>query len=98
MRYSPPGSLSRPSKKITSDEAHLTNRTRETMEEPEPEPLNPEQTFSVDELMGSGKTAPQEPSGAASIEDVQLKAVLEAIIYVAEEPLTLAQVAASLQQ
>src|SRR5437588_11099983 len=97
MRYSPPGSPSRPSKKITSDEAHLTNRTRETMEELEPEP-KPEQTFSVDELMGPRKTAPQEPSGAASIEDVQLKAVLEAIIYVAEEPLTLAQVAASLQQ
>ena len=33
-----------------------------------------------------------------SIEDAQLKAVLEAIVYVAEEPLTLAQLAAALQQ
>jgi segregation and condensation protein B len=33
-----------------------------------------------------------------SQEDSQLKAILEAIVYVAEEPLTLAQIAASLQQ
>jgi segregation and condensation protein B len=33
-----------------------------------------------------------------SIDDVQLRAVLEAIVYVSEEPLTLAQLAAALQQ
>src|SRR5260370_4046716 len=33
-----------------------------------------------------------------SQEDSQIKAILEAIVYVAEEPLTLAQIAASLQQ
>ena len=52
--------------------------------------------LSVDELMGPGETAPQE--SPAAVEDIHLKAVLEAIIYVAEEPLTLAQIAASLQQ
>src|SRR5438094_3079282 len=53
-------------------------------------------SLSVDELMGPGEAAPQE--SLAAVEDVQLKAVLEAIIYVAEEPLTLAQMAAALQQ
>jgi segregation and condensation protein B len=35
---------------------------------------------------------------AAPMEDVQLMAVLEAVVYVAEEPLTLAQIAAALDQ
>jgi segregation and condensation protein B len=54
--------------------------------------------LEIDELMGPGQTGSQEPTPAVPIEDVQLKAVLEAIIYVAEEPLTLAQIAAFLQQ
>ncbi len=42
---------------------------------------------------------PEQPEQTpVSVEDAQLKAVLEAIVYVAEEPLTLAQLAASLQQ
>lgn len=42
---------------------------------------------------------PEQPEQTpGSVEDAQLKAVLEAIVYVAEEPLTLAQLAASLQQ
>ena len=39
-----------------------------------------------------------EPVEPAAVEDTQLKAVLEAIVYVADEPLTLAQLAAALQQ
>ena len=38
------------------------------------------------------------PSSEPAAENAPLKAVLEAIIYVAEEPLTLAQIAAALQQ
>lgn len=56
-----------------------------------------EPVLSVDELMQS-QPAPEEPLPAAPQEDVQLKAVLEAIIYVAEEPLTSAQIAASLHE
>jgi segregation and condensation protein B len=45
---------------------------------------------------------PEQPPEAAgpqiSLEDAQLKAVLEAIVYVAEEPLTLAQLATALTQ
>jgi segregation and condensation protein B len=39
-----------------------------------------------------------EAPAAARMEDAQLMAVLEAVVYVAEEPLTLAQIAAALQQ
>ena len=56
------------------------------------EPAEPD-AMSVEEFM------PAEPEPAAvSLEDAQLRAVLEAIVYVAEEPLTLAQIAAALQQ
>jgi segregation and condensation protein B len=53
--------------------------------------------LSVEELMNSGEAAaPVAEPGQQ--EDQQLKAVLEAVIYVAEDPLTVAQIAASLQQ
>src|SRR4051794_15145600 len=65
--------------------------------EPENEPLAPEAALSVDELMASSEE-PAEPAAPAPEEDVKLKAVLEAVIYVAEEPLTVAQIAASLQE
>jgi len=42
--------------------------------------------------------AADEPPAEVAVEDVQLMAVLEAVIYVAEEPLTLAQLAAALEQ
>ena len=45
---------------------------------------------SVEELLADA------PLVAAEVEDARLRAVLEAIIYVAEEPLTLAQMAAAL--
>ena len=47
--------------------------------------------LAVDDLL------PEAPEPAA-LEDAQLKAVLEAIVYVADEPLTLAQLAAALGQ
>ena len=65
----------------------------EELEQEQPQPETPaEPALSVDELMASrdeGLAAPSE--AVVSQEDTQLRAVLEAIIYVAEEPLTLAQ-------
>ena len=49
----------------------------------------------MDELMAGSE--PDAPT-LATVEDAQLRAVLEAIVYVAEEPLTLVQLAAALQQ
>ncbi|MEO8373358.1 MAG: SMC-Scp complex subunit ScpB [Candidatus Solibacter sp.] len=57
-----------------------------------------EPAISVEELMGSNEEPTEDQAAATSQEDTQLKAILEAIVYVAEEPLTLAQIAASLQQ
>jgi len=62
--------------------------------EPAPEPQPEPPAVSVDELL----PAAEETEEPVSIEDGQLKAVLEAIVYVADEPLTLAQLAAALQQ
>ena len=56
------------------------------MEELEPQPV-----LSMDELVEESPTA-------ISMEDAQLQAVLEAMVYVAEEPLTIAQMASVLQQ
>jgi segregation and condensation protein B len=74
--------------------------------EPEVEPAQPaeplghaehaetaEPSLSVEELM-----AADEAPLLVAQEDGQLRAVLEAIIYVADDPLTLAQIATSLQQ
>jgi len=51
----------------------------------------------MDELMAPDDV-PDDAPEPVSIEDTQLRAVLEAIVYVAEEPLTLAQISAALQQ
>jgi segregation and condensation protein B len=59
----------------------------ETVEQAEPDAV------SMEEILSSGPEPP-----AVSGEDAQLRAVIEAIVYVAEEPLTLAQLAAALQQ
>jgi segregation and condensation protein B len=56
-----------------------------------------ESTVSMEELMSSTEQV-AEAAAPVSVEDAQLKAVLEALVYVAEEPLTLAQIAAALQQ
>jgi segregation and condensation protein B len=58
----------------------------------------PETSLSMDELMASRDVAFDDTPAPVSQEDSQIKAILEAIVYVAEEPLTLAQIAASLQQ
>jgi segregation and condensation protein B len=78
---------------------------------PEPEPAPPVEaasipeedaapppTLSMEELMATTDVPPDDAPAPVSQEDSQLKAILEAIVYVAEEPLTLAQIAASLQQ
>jgi len=65
---------------------------------PATEDAAPEPTFSVDELMATRKVAFDDTPAPVSQEDSQIKAILEAIVYVAEEPLTLAQIAASLRQ
>jgi segregation and condensation protein B len=54
----------------------------------------PAAPISMEELLAADAEAPS----AAPMEDVQLMAVLEAVVYVAEEPLTLAQIAAALAQ
>jgi segregation and condensation protein B len=57
-----------------------------------------EPTFSVDELMATQEAAEDDTPAPVSQEDSHIRAILEAIVYVAEEPLTLAQISASLQQ
>jgi segregation and condensation protein B len=63
---------------------------------PEPQaavPDGPAEAVSMEELLP--ETAEPEP---VAIGDAQLRAVLEAIVYVAEEPLTLAQLSAALHE
>jgi len=57
-----------------------------------------ESTFSVEELMATSELPFDDTPAPVSQEDSQIKAILEAIVYVAEEPLTLAQISTSLQQ
>jgi segregation and condensation protein B len=59
-----------------------------------PDAEAPAAAISMEELLAPDDEAP----AAAPMEDVQLMAVLEAVVYVAEEPLTLAQIAAALRQ
>jgi segregation and condensation protein B len=63
-----------------------------------PEPSLSEPSLSVDELMATRDVPIDDTPAPVSQEDSQIKAILEAIVYVADEPLTLAQIAASLQQ
>jgi segregation and condensation protein B len=78
----------------------LETATAQAQEPPPaaPEPLAtmdpPAAPISMDELLAPDAEAP----APAPMEDAQLMAVLEAVVYVAEEPLTLAQIAAALQQ
>jgi segregation and condensation protein B len=59
----------------------------------EPGETEPQPALSMDEWL-----APEGAPTPVPVEDAQLKAVLEAIVYVAEEPLTAAQMAAVFQQ
>jgi segregation and condensation protein B len=68
----------------------LKKITFERMEEDHTPPGAPE-IISMDDLL-------ETPPGPVSIEDAALRAMLEAIVYVTEEPLTLVQMAAALEQ
>ncbi len=64
-------------------------------EQPQPEEIQtPQQPVSMDDLL-AGPAADDVP---VSLADAQLRAVVEAIVYVAEEPLTAAQIGAALLQ
>jgi segregation and condensation protein B len=70
---------------------------------PEPEPAEETahaqpQTVSIEEWMAASEPAEEEAPQPAALEDVQLLAVLEACVYVAEEPLMPEQIAAALNQ
>src|ERR1039457_4749779 len=56
-----------------------------------------EPSVSMEELLASSEPAPEDVS-PVTVEDSQLRAVLEAIVYVAEEPLTLTQISTALDQ
>jgi segregation and condensation protein B len=78
-------------------EAATAQEPESATAQPQEMPLSapaPSAPISMEELLASDAEAP----AAAPMEDVQLMAVLEAVVYVAEEPLTLAQIAAALAQ
>ncbi len=53
---------------------------------------------SVDELLPAEPNVAELPLTPAAIDEAQLRAALEAIVYVTEEPVTVAQLAAALEQ
>jgi segregation and condensation protein B len=65
---------------------------------PETEGTGQEACPTVEEVMASSLLPFDDTPAPVSQEDSQIKAILEAIVYVAEEPLTLAQISTSLQQ
>jgi segregation and condensation protein B len=72
---------------------------REPALEPEPDSGHAlPQTVSIEEWMASSQPGVEDAPQAESLADVQLLAVLEACVYVAEEPLMPAQIAAALDQ
>jgi segregation and condensation protein B len=76
--------------------------------QPEPEAVLPQSdtenetvavSFSAEEILGDESSGqPDSDDGAVSVADAQLLAVLEAIIYVTDEPLTLDQIAEATEQ
>jgi segregation and condensation protein B len=70
------------------------NPEGEAPQPPEDDPPATPDPVAVEDLLAPDTEAP----AVTVMEDVQLMAVLEAVVYVAEEPLTLAQIAAALQQ
>src|ERR1700727_461479 len=68
-------------------------REEETPAEPVVKEPPVQESFSAEELL------PEEPAAEAiTMEDAKLKAVLEAIIYVTDEPLTLDQICTAIEQ
>jgi segregation and condensation protein B len=59
-----------------------------------PPPDEEQTSVPVEELLAS----PEEPSPPEAVEDARLAAILEALVYIAEEPLTLVQISSALQQ
>jgi len=68
----------------------------------EPGPAQPQvvvmETVPADELLLLEDAGGDGTATAAAVEDARLRAVVEALVYVAEDPITVAQVAASLEQ
>ncbi len=91
-----------PAPPVDATSADTSEAETPVAEEPAPETpaedAQPEPTLSVDELMATSEVPFDDTPAPVSQEDSQIRAILEAIVYVAEEPLTLAQIAASLQQ
>ena len=79
------------------DSAPVADETA-PLEQPAPEPV------TVEQLLGPDPNQAAEADGSPVVEatapagEAQLRAVLEALVYVAEEPLTLAQIAVALEQ
>jgi segregation and condensation protein B len=90
LEISPRGASPEPEPAPLADDAPVA--------EAPPEDTAEESTLSVEELMATSELPFDDTPAPVSQEDSQIKAILEAIVYVAEEPLTLAQIAASLQQ
>ena len=90
------GDAESPAGEVTPDvepegaSADAETRARGGADSPEGESV---ESIATDDLL-AGVEAPS----AASSEDSQLKALLEAVVYVTEEPLTLAQIATALNQ
>ncbi len=84
------------------------SQTTESQPEPAESEVQPEAelesetvavSFSAEEILGEESTAESDtPDSAVSVADSQLLAVLEAIIYVTDEPLTLDQIAEATEQ
>jgi segregation and condensation protein B len=67
--------------------------------DPQPEVIEESalEDFSAEELLGSDLRT-EAPAEAITMEDAKLKAVLEAIIYVTDEPLSLEQICIAIEQ
>src|SRR4051794_9631766 len=75
-------------------ESPETEMQNEAAQDPESETVAV--SFSAEEILGTDQ--PEEHAGEVSVADAQLLAVLEAIIYVTDEPLTLDQIAEATEQ
>ena len=71
---------------------------QETPEQPAETPEEPAVMPSAQAAMTMDDLLAADAPPAVSLEEAQLQAVLEAVVYVAEEPLTVAQLALALQQ
>src|SRR5271157_4660448 len=72
----------------------MSSPSPQTEQPPTEDTQTPQQPVSMDDLLAS----PAADDAPVSLADTQLRAVVEAIVYVAEEPLTAAQIGAALLQ